>query len=91
MDPDEQFVHCKCEHNSASSGGLFIAPHPMNLTDIGFILLTMSSNVVMTIIILVVWVAYLLVMVWVSKEDARDEGAAGIEYLVENEKDDTFR
>ncbi|KAH7970785.1 hypothetical protein HPB49_015555 [Dermacentor silvarum] len=90
MDSDEQFVHCACEHNSIFAGGIFIAPHPIDFTNLGFLWLTMSSNLVMTIIILAVWLVYLLVMVWAAKQDARDEGAAGIEYLAENEQDDTF-
>ncbi|XP_075529149.1 uncharacterized protein LOC142560737 isoform X1 [Dermacentor variabilis] len=89
-DSDEQFVDCACEHNSIFAGGLFIAPHPIDFTDLGFLLLTMSSNLVMTIIISSVWLVYLLVMVWAAKHDARDEGAAGIEYLAENEQDDAF-
>ncbi|XP_065309872.1 polycystin-1-like [Dermacentor albipictus] len=89
-DSDEQFVHCACEHNSIFAGGLFIAPHPIDFSDLGFLLLTMSSNLVMTIIISAVWLVYMLVMVWAAKQDARDEGAAGIEYLAENEQDDAF-
>ncbi|KAH7936416.1 hypothetical protein HPB52_023401 [Rhipicephalus sanguineus] len=90
MDSDDQFVHCTCEHNSIFAGGLFIAPHPIKFTDLGFLLLTMSMNVVMSAIIFTVWVVYLLVMVWAWKQDARDEGAAGIEYLAENQQEDAF-
>ncbi|KAH6941865.1 hypothetical protein HPB50_023671 [Hyalomma asiaticum] len=90
MDSDEQFVHCSCEHSSIFAGGLFIAPHPIDFTDLGFLLLAMSNNVVMSVIISTVWVVYLLVMVWAWREDTRDEAAAGIEYLAENQQDDTF-
>ncbi|XP_065304003.1 polycystin-1-like isoform X1 [Dermacentor albipictus] len=89
-DSDEQFVHCACEHNSIFAGGLFIAPHPIDFTDLGSLLLTMSRNIVMAVIISAVWLVYLLVMVWAAKQDALDEGAAGIEYLTENEQDDAF-
>ncbi|KAK8759662.1 hypothetical protein V5799_002705 [Amblyomma americanum] len=90
MDSDDQFVHCTCQHNSIFAGGLFIAPHPINFTDLGFLLRTMSSNLVMAIILFCVWTIYLSVMVWAIKQDLRDEGAAGIEYLAENEQDDSF-
>ncbi|KAL1451279.1 hypothetical protein MTO96_043886, partial [Rhipicephalus appendiculatus] len=90
MDSDDQFVHCTCEHNSIFAGGLFIAPHPINFTDLGFLLLTMSTNVVMSLIVCTVWVVYSLVMVWAWKQDAIDESAAGIEYLAENQQEDSF-
>ncbi|KAL1423453.1 hypothetical protein MTO96_021065 [Rhipicephalus appendiculatus] len=38
----------------------------------------------------VLWVVYSLVMVWAWKQDAIDEGAAGIEYLAENQQEDAF-
>ncbi|KAL3204275.1 hypothetical protein MRX96_041285 [Rhipicephalus microplus] len=89
-DSDDQFVHCTCEHNSIFAGGLFIAPHPIDFTDLGYLLLTMSTNVVMSVIVCTVWVVYLLVMAWAWKQDAKDEGAAGIEYLAENQQEDEF-
>ncbi|KAH9366500.1 hypothetical protein HPB48_018085 [Haemaphysalis longicornis] len=50
----------------------------------------MSSNLVMTIIVGTVWAIYFTVMVWAFGKDASDESAAGIEYLAENERDDSF-
>ncbi|KAG0439916.1 hypothetical protein HPB47_016466 [Ixodes persulcatus] len=87
---DDQYVRCACDHASVFTGGLFIAPHPIDFTNLEFLFQGMSSNLVMTIVVAVVWVLYGVVMVWSFQQDARDEGAAGIEYLSENNSNDAF-
>ncbi|CAN7982600.1 unnamed protein product, partial [Ixodes hexagonus] len=87
---DNQFVRCDCDHASLFTGGLFIAPHPIDFTNLAFLFRGMSRNLVMFVVVTIVWVLYGAVMIWAFRKDSSDEVTGGIEYLSENEPNDTY-
>ncbi|XP_019645325.1 PREDICTED: polycystic kidney disease protein 1-like 2 [Branchiostoma belcheri] len=70
-------IHCRCYHLTKFSG--FVAPNPLNIAE------ALSANVLENpsglVLVLTVFAAYLMGIVWARKSDRRDVVKAGIGIL----------
>ncbi|XP_067667538.1 polycystin-1-like [Haliotis asinina] len=65
-------LHCQCNHLSAFSGGIFVAPNTVNPITDAVLFLQFFDNPVVVSTVIAVWGVYLLLLYWARQKDKDD-------------------
>ncbi|XP_046574496.1 polycystic kidney disease protein 1-like 2 [Haliotis rubra] len=83
-------LHCLCNHLSAFSGGIFVAPNTVNPITDAVLFLQFFDNPVVVSAVIAVWGVYLLLLYWARQKDKDDSKKIGTTILADNDPRDKY-